>query len=159
LDEGRALRPNRPKNLRPLSAPYHNKRQMFLSTTKGRDTPKDTPARSVATMRLPVGDALYDRLQNLVSALDVTIGTRTVGNFGDVAPVAAQEFLQVIQSNGPYSLTLALQALPGTPEVAEHAYGYLALWSPPVRLTLVVYRDVENVRHRDCLAHNLLLGS
>jgi hypothetical protein len=37
LDEGRGPRPNRPKNLRPLSAPYQKKRRMFLSITKGRN--------------------------------------------------------------------------------------------------------------------------
>jgi hypothetical protein len=43
-------------NLRPSPAtpPYHTKCQMFLSTAKGRDTPKDTPARSVpSAARLP----------------------------------------------------------------------------------------------------------
>ena len=44
LDEGRA---SSPTDLRPSPAtpPYHKKLQMLLYKTKGRDTPKDTPAR------------------------------------------------------------------------------------------------------------------
>src|SRR5215210_4463048 len=45
LDEGRA---SSPTDLRPSPAtpPYHKKLQLFLSATKGRDTPMDAPARS-----------------------------------------------------------------------------------------------------------------
>ena len=42
---------------------------------------------------LPVGHVLYNSLQNLVSALDVTASAGIVGDFGHVAPTAAQEFL------------------------------------------------------------------
>ncbi len=62
----------------------------------------DTPARWVATVRLLVGHALYNRLQNLVFGLDVTVSAWTVGDFCNVAPAAAQVLLQVIQCEGAY---------------------------------------------------------
>ena len=44
-------------------------------------------------MRLPVGDTFYDRLQNLVSAFNVTVRARMVGDFWDVAAPTTQQFL------------------------------------------------------------------
>src|SRR5215217_3176586 len=116
---------------------------------------------SVATMRLLVGHAPCDHPQNVVSALDATIGARMVGNFGNVAPLAAQEFLEVLQGEGPYRPVLVSHTPPNTPEVSEHAHAYptpvLRVPLKPGRLALVVYGDVEDVRHSDRLAHMLLL--
>jgi hypothetical protein len=42
LDEGRGLHPNRPERPSPATAPYHKKRQMFLSVTKA-GTPRRIP--------------------------------------------------------------------------------------------------------------------
>src|SRR5215211_2216581 len=117
---------------------------------------------SVATMRLLVGHAPCDHPQNVVSVLDVTVTAGTVGDFCHVAPLVAQELLQVIQREGPYSPSLTLGAPPNMPEVSEHAHAYptpvLRVPLKPGRLALVVYGHVENVRHSDCFGHTHLLS-
>jgi hypothetical protein len=47
LDEGEG---STPTDLRPspATAPYHKKCRIFLSTTKGRNTPKDAPTQDLS---------------------------------------------------------------------------------------------------------------